>query len=123
MSDRALSEPAMLASLRDIHLPSSAPGGLLADLCVAVGSAAFAALALAAILRLLSVRKPRAAAPSLRSELDAVWTLPETQKRVALLHVLREQAPDRYAEIRGALYEPGGGVDLETLEAEAARLV
>lgn len=123
MSERALSEAAMLASLRDIHLPADAPGGALADLGVVIGGAALAALLAVAVLRGLSTRRPRPTAHSLRRELDALRTMPEAARRVALLHVLRAHAPERFEQVKGALYEPGGGVDLPTLEAEVARLV
>ncbi|WP_299672006.1 hypothetical protein [uncultured Roseobacter sp.] len=115
MTDRALSEEAMLASLRDIHLPAEAAGGIAADVAAVIGLGCLGALFFAGLIRLLSlrVRKPAPADP-----LVAVQDLPEAERRVALLHVLREAAPERYAAIRGAIYAPGGGVDLATLEAE-----
>lgn len=123
MSERALSEAAMLTSLRDIHLPATAPGGSLAELCVAVGLAALSALLVAAALRALSLRRTRPAEPSLRARVAALESLPEAARRTALLHLLRAHAPERYATLREGLYAPGGGVALATLEAEVARLV
>lgn len=123
MSDRALSEEAMLASLRDIHLPALAPGGSLAELSVAVGLAALAALVLAAGLRALTVRRPRPASSSLQDRIVALQTLPEDARRIALMHLIREHAPERYAELRGTLYAPDGGLPLARLESEVARLV
>lgn len=115
MTDRALSEEAMLASLQDIHLPAAAAGGVAADIAVIIGLASLAALVLVGLFRLLSLKVRR---PSPENPLTVLQDLPEAERRVKLLHVLREVAPERYATIRGAIYEPGGGVDLETLEAE-----
>ncbi|WP_299961205.1 hypothetical protein [uncultured Roseobacter sp.] len=115
MTDRALSEEAMLASLHDIHLPAEAAGGFAADIAVVIGLASFAALLLVGVFRLVSLK---ARVAPVESPLAGLQDLPEADRRVALLHVLREAAPERYAAIRGAIYEPGGGVDLATLEAE-----
>ncbi|MFK7751795.1 MAG: hypothetical protein AB8B51_04530 [Sedimentitalea sp.] len=122
MSDRAMSEEAMLLSLRDIRLPPDAAGGLFADLAVTVGLAALCALAAVAILSLLSVRRTPPPARDLASQLDALADHPEPQRRLALLHLLRDHAPERYANLKGALYQPGGGIDTDMLEAEVARL-
>ncbi|MCV3274054.1 hypothetical protein [Roseobacter sinensis] len=118
MTDRALSEEAMLASLRDIQLPAEAAGGLVADLAATVGLAGLVALILAGLIRLLSRSAQR---PQRRDPLAESRALPEAERRVALLHLLRARAPERYAAIRGEIYAPGGGVDLATLEAEVRR--
>ncbi len=123
MTEQAMSEAAMLVSLRDIHLPTEAAGGAVADIAVAVGLAGLAALMISTVLRLLSKRRPAATGLDMRSRLSAIAEMPEDARRVALLHVLRDAQPDRYAAIKGALYQPGGGVDIATLEAEVARLV
>lgn len=122
MSDRAMSEEAMVTSLRDIHLPAEAAGGLIADVSVAVGLASLVALLIAATLRFLSLKRPRQAQSGLQQQVAGLADLPEAARRVALLHLLRARHPTRYSEIRGALYEPGGGVDTATLEAEVNRL-
>jgi hypothetical protein len=122
MSDQAMSEAAMLISLRDITLPVDAAGGAVADIAVTVGLAGVLALIIAAVLRLFSMRRP-AAGSILRAQILAINDMPEDTRRVAVLHLLREAQPERYAAIRGALYQPGGGVDIATLEAEVARLV
>ena len=122
MSDRALSEAAMLTSLRDIRLPVEAAGGMVADVAAALGLAGLAALIVAGLLRLLAQRRPRTTQTSLQDRLAALEALPEDARRVALLHLLRAQDPARYAAIKGTLYQPGGGADLATLEAEVARL-
>lgn len=122
MSDRALSETAMLTSLRDIRLPVDAAGGLPADVAVTVGLAALAALIIAGTLRVLSQRKKPARPVSLQTRLTGLSQMPDGERRIALLHLLRAHAPDRYAALRGDLYVPGGGIDLGALEAEVRRL-
>lgn len=122
MSERALSETAMLSSLRDIDMPAVAAGGMAADIAVTVGLAALAALGVSAVLRLLSLHRAAPPGNGLRERLDALAAAPEDERRIALLHLLREHAPERYAEIRGTLYARNGGIDTATLEAEVARL-
>lgn len=112
-----MSEEAMLASLRDIHLPADAPGGLAAETAAALGLALLAALTAAAFLRLLSARGARAPADEARETRAA----PEEARRIALLHQLRAQNPERYAALREGLYRPGGGPDIAALEAELSR--
>jgi len=122
MTDQAMSEAAMLISLRDITLPVEAAGGLGADIAATVGLAGVLALIIAGMLRLFSMRRTAAASP-LRGQYLAIREMPDDARRVALLHLLRQAQPERYAAIKGALYQPGGGVDIATLEAEVARLV
>jgi hypothetical protein len=122
MTDQAMSEAAMLISLRDISLPVDVAGGVVADVAVTVGLAGVLALIIAGMLRLFSMRRPAAASP-LRGQFLAIREMPDDARRVALLHLLRQAQPERYAAIKGALYQPGGGVDIATLEAEVARLV
>ena len=122
MSDRAMSEEAMLASLRGIQLPELAPVELVADIAVTVGLSALAALLVAALLRLASRRRETRIEPTLHDELARLQALPEAERRIAALHLLRAHAPDRYAAMQGALYRPDG-IATRTLEAEVARLV
>ncbi|MGB3243917.1 MAG: hypothetical protein WBB25_05255 [Sulfitobacter sp.] len=125
MSDTALSEEAMLASLRGLSLPPEAAGGMLSDIAVVVGLAACLALLAVALVRLLSVRRVPAE-NSLKARMMALTSsasLTEDQRRVALLHLLKSAAPERFAEMRGELYRPGGHVDLTALQAEVARHV
>lgn len=123
MSDRAMTKEAMLTSLRDIRLPADAPGGFVADLAVAIGLACAVALMIAALLRVLSLRARPLQGQTLQDRLAALAGRPEVERRVALLHLLRQYKPDRFADIRGALYRPDSGVDLSALEAEVARIV
>jgi hypothetical protein len=122
MTDQAMSEAAMLISLRDITLPVEAAGGGVADVAVTVGLAGVLALIIAAGLRLFSMRR-RVAMPPLRGQYLAIREMPDDARRIVLLHLLKHAQPERYAAIKGALYQPGGGVDIATLEAEVARLV
>jgi hypothetical protein len=122
MTDQAMSEAAMLISLRDITLPVDAAGGLGADIAAIVGLAGVLALIIAGMLRLFSMRR-RAAMPPLRGQFLAIREMPDDARRVALLHLLKQAQPERYAAIKGALYQLEGGVDIATLEAEVARLV
>lgn len=121
--DRAMSVEALLAGLQDIHLPASAPGGLMAEVAAALALACLAALAVSAVLRIVSRHGPRAAGPSLRTELRRAMDLPEPERRVALLHLLKRHAPERFAQLRAALYRPDGGLDAQALEAELNRHV
>jgi hypothetical protein len=122
MTDQAMSEAAMLISLRDITLPVEAAGGSAADIAATVGLAGILALIIAGMLRLFSMRRPAAASP-LRGQFLAIREMPDDARRIALLHLLRQAQPEHYAAIKGALYQPEGGVDIATLEAEVARLV
>jgi hypothetical protein len=123
MTDRAMSESAMLASLRDITLPDLTTAAIAADVAVTVGLAALAALLVAGLLRLVSLRRRPARLNGIEQTLARLRAEPEGARRVALLHMLRAQAPERYAELRGALYRPDGGIDTDALEAEVARRV
>ena len=120
MSEKALSEATMLASLQDIHLPAEAAGGTLAEYAAVFGIAALASTGCVAVLRFLSVRTA-ANKPSESPDISAErpdWSA--DRRRVALLHRLRDQDPKRYAELRGGLYQPGAGPDLETLQDEVS---
>lgn len=119
MTEKALSEATMLASLRDIHLPAEAVGGALAEYAAVFGLAALASVGCVAILRFLSVKTAanRPERPDRFVEQPG-WSV--DRRRVALLHRLRAQNPKRYAELSGDLYQPGGGPDLDTLQDEVA---
>lgn len=121
MTDRALSETAMLAGLRDIRLPGDAAGGGLADLAAAVALAACAALIVLQILRLFSQR--RRAAPADPDSLAELSDLPDDARRVVLLHILKDRAPGRFSTLKNRLYSPENPLGLQELESEVARLV
>lgn len=119
MSDGATPDAILLASLRDIRLPPSAEGGLAADLLVSAGLAALVALA---ILWLFSARRPVPAVETLAQSLENIDRLPADQRRIALLRLLQDRAPDRYAAIAQQLYKPDA-LNVSALEAEVRRLV
>ncbi|SFD63191.1 hypothetical protein [Roseivivax sediminis] len=112
---RAITEEALHAGLRDIHLPLNAPGGLVAELFAALALGLALALILGLLLRTLTAR--RAGMPA-EAPLDA---LPDEARRLALLRLLRERAPERYAEIAASLYRPGGLPEAAELQAELDR--
>ena len=120
MTDRALSEAAMRAGLQDISLPAQAAGGMVAELALTVGLAGLAALALGVLLRALSRRKPKPETP--RDALSALQNLAEPERRIAILHVLRARAPERYAQLTRDLYRADTSLSLAALEAEVRRL-
>ena len=122
MSERGMSEAAMLAGLRDIRLPAEAAGGWIADIAAAVALAALAALVVGGVLRLLSRRRPKVRPLSLARRLEAAVALPEEARRTALLHLMKEHAPERFAELRKGLYRPGEGPDPGAMEAELRRV-
>lgn len=123
MTERALSEDAMRASLQDIGLPAQAAGGLIADIAITMGLAAAAALIVAGGLRLFSRRLRPVGPPSLADRLSRAQGLPENRQRLVLLHLLRQHAPERYAELARDLYRPQAGVTTQALQAELEHLV
>jgi len=123
MSEGAMSREALLAGLQDITLPIDAPGGLVAEIAATVGLAGLASLILGGVVWLLSQRRMPVRAATLKDKLDAIEMLPEDSRRLALLHLLRDHAPERYDAVSDGLYRPGGGPDLAALEQEAGQLV
>ena len=123
MSDRALSKDAMLDSLRDIRLPSDAAGGVLSDLLMTIGLAMLAAILIGSLLRLLMVRRASGIHSSLLQAVSELQGLSEPDKRVALLHILRKQDPERYSSIQPLLYRKDREIDVAALEAEVMRHV
>lgn len=115
MSDRAISKDALLASLRDIRLPEAAWGDLVSNVTATLALASLSALCLVGLFRLLSRPRTRHAPAPVKHA--------DTDRRVALLHQLKNHAPGRYAALRSRLYRRDGGLDLETLEAELDRHV
>ncbi|MEM8956958.1 MAG: hypothetical protein AAGC86_03995 [Pseudomonadota bacterium] len=120
MTGGALSKEAMLASLRDIRLPDVGAGGWVSDLAVAVGLASTAALIIALAARLVSQRRSKPSARTPREALDHALRLPEAERRIALLQILRARAPERYRALTRDLYSLEGAPDTRVLEAEAA---
>lgn len=115
---RAIGEEAVRQGLRDIHLPDSAAGGLAADLLAALAIGLFAAILIGAALRHVSMSRRRSAAPTLEDRLAHLAGLPEADRQVALLHLLKSHAPDRHAALASSIYRPEGLPPSRQLEAE-----
>lgn len=109
MTERALSETAMLAGLRDIHLPAEAPGAGAPDLLAAAGLGLSLALIVALLLQVVTERWSREgpAAPP-----------PAPLTRLEALHRLKARRPDRFAAMRPLLYRRGGRPDLDEVLRE-----
>ena len=122
MTEKAMSETAMLAGLRDIRLPAEAAGGWPADLAAAVALAGFAALLVGWAVLLVSSAQARTRPRDLQYEISDLAALPDDDRRIALLHLLKDRAPDRFAALQEGLYRPEGGPDAARLQAEVARL-
>lgn len=117
MADRALTEEAVLAGLQDIRLPVDAPGGILAELLVVIGLGLLLALVLGMALRTLS--RPRARTPgsaTLADRMARLSDLPDTERRLALLHLLKEVRPDAFKRLAAGLYRADGLPDAAMLE-------
>jgi hypothetical protein len=118
MADRALTEEALFAGLRDIRLPDQAAGGVLAEVLAALALGLVVAVVLGLVLRMLTLARPVAATAA-----TDVSTLPEEEQTLALLRILKANAPERYAALRGRIYQAGGLPDLAELRQEVARHV
>ncbi|MGK7755767.1 MULTISPECIES: hypothetical protein [unclassified Roseovarius] len=113
MSREPLSEAAMRESLLDIRLP---PGGALdavADVLVSAGLAGCVALAVVGLMRLAFMRRRGAVTPGVEARIAALAELPEDARRVGLLHLLKEVAPERYDALRPNLYRRDAEIDVE----------
>ncbi|ETW12748.1 hypothetical protein ATO8_09403 [Roseivivax marinus] len=113
---RALSEAVLQAGLRALHLPTRTGWEVVADLLAALAVGLFLALLIGGALRLFS--RPATRQPDLAANVLALRALSEDDRRVALLHLLKTRAPDRYARLSGALYRPGGLPEADALERE-----
>lgn len=121
MADRALTREVMLNGLHDIRLPPEAPGGLIAELLAVVGVALIAAVLVSLIVRSVTLPRKRATEPSPLDRLAALATLPDCDRQIALLHLLKSQRPEAFRKLSAQLYTRGGAPDISTLEAEVAR--
>lgn len=94
----------LLAGLQDIRLPESAPGGLIAELAAAVGVGLLISSVLSFLIPILTRKETQNRAPSLDEKLDAARQLPEAERSVSLLHMLREQDKDAVDALQKRLY-------------------
>ncbi|WP_102106557.1 hypothetical protein [Oceaniglobus roseus] len=114
----AMTRDEMLASLHGIRLPDAAAGGRLADVLVALGLGLLLAGVLGLLLPLFARRRARRDARSLlAARIAAARGLPEEERAVAMLHLLRDTAPTEAERLRARLYLPGRFPDSAELEA------
>lgn len=121
MADRALTREAMLNGLHDIRFPAEAPGGLIAELLAVIGVALIGAVLIGLIMRSVTLPRKKATEPGLQDRLAALAKLPDNERQIALLHLLKSQRPDAFRKLSAKLYTPGGAPDVSALEAEVAR--
>lgn len=113
MSGAPLSEAAMRDSLLDIRLPPGGAVEAVADVLVSAGLAGCAALVVIGGLRLAFTRRRSGATPGVEARIAALAELPEDARRVGLLHLLKEVAPERYDALRLNLYRRDVEIDVE----------
>ncbi|MDD9727950.1 hypothetical protein PVV74_21095 [Roseovarius sp. SK2] len=113
MSGAPLSEAAMRDSLLDIRLPPGGAVEAVADVLVSAGLAGCAALLVIGGLRLAFTRRRSGATPGVEARIAALAELPEDARRVGLLHLLKEVAPERYDALRPTLYRREAEIDVE----------
>lgn len=123
MTDSALTHDDLIAGLHGMRLPDAAPGGLLADLAAAGAVGLLAGCVLALLFSLVSRPHPAARQPSLADRLDALARLPEADRTVELLHLLREHDPDAVRALRDQLYRRDAPLALADLEDRVRRHV
>lgn len=117
MTQTALSETVMLDGLRDIRLPAGTPEAVLADVVTGLGLGGLAAVMVLLILRGLANLRPSPRPPSLRMQKQAALAMEPAARRVALLRLLRDHAPERFAALTPQIYQQGAVPD-DTLIAE-----
>ncbi|MDU9005774.1 hypothetical protein [Sedimentitalea todarodis] len=120
MADRALTREAMLNGLHDIRLPAEAPGGLIAELLAVIGVALIIAVLVGLIMRSVTLPGKKPAKQSPQDRLAALAKLPDSDRQIALLHLLKSERPDAFRKLSPQLYAPGGAPDIRVLEAEVA---
>ena len=115
MAERALTEEAMLAGLHDIRLPADAPGGLVAEVLAAGGLGVLAALVVAALVVALTRLKPATSArpDSNHGEIDSDN---DNARRLRLLHQLKTERPEAFAQLSSDLYRKGGLPEVAAIE-------
>ncbi len=118
MTDKAISQEALLQGLRDIHLPPEIAGGGIAQVLAAVAIGAGLALLIGGVLRLFSMRHVTARPATVSDRIKAARALPSEAQQIALLHLLKDVSPDRYQALTQGLYQPDGTPDARQIEKE-----
>lgn len=121
MADRKLTADDLLAGLADIRLPAEAAGGLAAELFAALGLGLLLALAISAVLPLITKRKTVSSRRSVRERIKAARALPDSERTIALLHLLKEKRPEIAERMNKTIYAPGGLPEPSVLEAELGK--
>lgn len=116
MTEGVLTHSDVVAGLHDIRLPVDAAGGLTADVLAAIGLGLLAAYLLSFLIPLLSTSR-HAPVKSLRERVAELADLPENSRTLALLHLLKEIAPERAAKLAEGIYAQGGMPSVDMLEA------
>ena len=118
MTERMIGEEAMLASLRDIHLPADASGGMVAEILAAMALGLFLALVLGGLAKLVSRHRLQQKPMPLTARLDALETQPEVEQRRAVLELFKQHAPDRLASLAPSLFDKATAPSTASLIAE-----
>lgn len=94
----------LLAGLRDIRLPDAASGGLAAEMAAALGLGLLVACALSFLIPLISRRSDQQTDLD-GDQLDQILLLPEDQRSLALLYLIRKTDPPATQALRERLYQ------------------
>lgn len=117
MADPLISHETMLASLHDIRLPTEAAGGLLAEIAVAIALGLLCAAALGFVMPAFAQRRRPEVEPSLDERVADLRHLPDEARAMALLHLMRDAAPETLPKDCTTLYAVDGfptAAELET---------
>lgn len=118
MAEDDFSKETMLEGLHDIRLPASAPGGLIAEMAVMIGVAMVCALLVSFLLPVVFRRvKPPVAEPTIADKIAAAAELPETERAIALLQLIRTQKPEAMPVTSAQLYTAYAFPSVAQLEA------
>lgn len=117
MADALITAEDLVAGLHDIRLPSHAAGGVVADVAAAAGLGLIAALFIALLVPLVSVRLASARSEVLKDQIAALEGLSPEERGVALLRMIAARNPGS-SVLSGDLYTRDGLPSVEALEAE-----
>lgn len=107
----------IMARLHDIDIPALSLNDLTALVLLALGLGGIAALC----IRVIATQFANPALPSLPHAKHNVAQMRPQDERLALLHQLRDQNPERFSSLASQLYTPSQEPKLATLRAEVSR--